>query len=177
MLRVIYVRTTVYCSILIESVSSRWQKLILFFKMEKQLRVLITKSVPTAVDFKIKSLESQSGISCSDGEEYTIYSCIRGRLMEVNENILDNPAILQEKTVEPRSHGHLLRQEDRGGGPLQGKVFFYHFSRHGELSEDSSSHTTEQREIEEGENALLTCSLSLNEKHLLTAVVGSGTLF
>ncbi|XP_073188581.1 protein Abitram isoform X2 [Lepidochelys kempii] len=116
-------------------------------------------------------------ISCSDGEEYTIYSCIRGRLMEVNENILDNPAILQEKTVEPRSHGHLLRQEDRGGGPLQGKVFFYHFSRHGELSEDSSSHTTEQREIEEGENALLTCSLSLNEKHLLTAVVGSGTLF
>ncbi|XP_050794228.1 protein Abitram isoform X3 [Gopherus flavomarginatus] len=36
-------------------------------------------------------------ISCSDGEEYTIYSCIRGRLMEVNENILDNPTILQEK--------------------------------------------------------------------------------
>ncbi|KAM7175730.1 protein Abitram isoform 2-T2 [Macrochelys suwanniensis] len=36
-------------------------------------------------------------ISCSDGKEYTIYSCIRGRLMEVNENILDNPAILQEK--------------------------------------------------------------------------------
>ncbi|XP_074981593.1 protein Abitram isoform X3 [Caretta caretta] len=104
MLRVIYVRTTVYCSILIESVSSRWQKLILFFKMEKQLRVLITKSVPTAVDFKIKSLESQSGISCSDGEEYTIYSCIRGRLMEVNENILDNPAILQEK---PSTEGYI----------------------------------------------------------------------
>ncbi|XP_053874518.1 protein Abitram isoform X2 [Malaclemys terrapin pileata] len=124
MLRVIYVRTTVYCSILIESVSSRWQKLILFFKMEKQLRALITKSVPTVVDFKIRSLESQSGnflfhmqgaqfltelaplcrISCSDGEEYTIYSCIRGRLMEVNENILDNPTILQEK---PSTEGYI----------------------------------------------------------------------
>ncbi|XP_050794229.1 protein Abitram isoform X4 [Gopherus flavomarginatus] len=104
MLRVICVRTTVYCSILIESVSSRWQKLILFFKMGKQLRVLITKSVPTAVDFKIRSPESQSGISCSDGEEYTIYSCIRGRLMEVNENILDNPTILQEK---PSTEGYI----------------------------------------------------------------------
>ncbi|XP_021244808.1 protein Simiate isoform X2 [Numida meleagris] len=36
-------------------------------------------------------------ISSSDGEEYTIYSCIRGRLIEVNENILSNPALLQEK--------------------------------------------------------------------------------
>ncbi|CAM5111240.1 unnamed protein product [Natator depressus] len=43
-------------------------------------------------------------ISCSDGEEYTIYSCIRGRLMEVNENILDNPAILQEK---PSTEGYI----------------------------------------------------------------------
>uniref|UniRef100_A0A4X2K054 Protein Abitram n=1 Tax=Vombatus ursinus TaxID=29139 RepID=A0A4X2K054_VOMUR len=36
-------------------------------------------------------------ISCSDGEEYTVSSCVRGRLMEVNENILDKPSILQEK--------------------------------------------------------------------------------
>ncbi|NXV14295.1 F206A protein, partial [Cepphus grylle] len=43
-------------------------------------------------------------ISSSDGEEYTIYSCIRGRLIEVNENILNNPAILQEK---PSTEGYI----------------------------------------------------------------------
>ncbi|NXE56185.1 F206A protein, partial [Casuarius casuarius] len=43
-------------------------------------------------------------ISSSDGEEYTIYSCIRGRLIEVNENILSNPAILQEK---PSTEGYI----------------------------------------------------------------------
>ncbi|XP_019395691.1 PREDICTED: protein Simiate [Crocodylus porosus] len=43
-------------------------------------------------------------ISCSDGEEYTIHSCIRGRLMEVNENLLNNPAILQEK---PSTEGYI----------------------------------------------------------------------
>ncbi|XP_001513853.1 protein Abitram [Ornithorhynchus anatinus] len=43
-------------------------------------------------------------ISCSDGEEYTIYSCIRGRLMEVNENILKRPSILQEK---PATEGYI----------------------------------------------------------------------
>ncbi|KAL8194178.1 UNVERIFIED_CONTAM: hypothetical protein K2H54_002383 [Gekko kuhli] len=36
-------------------------------------------------------------IFCSDGEEYTIYSCIRGRLIEVNESILSNPSLLQQK--------------------------------------------------------------------------------
>ncbi|NWI64254.1 F206A protein, partial [Todus mexicanus] len=43
-------------------------------------------------------------ISSSDGEEYTIYSCIRGRLIEVNENILSNPTILQEK---PSTEGYI----------------------------------------------------------------------
>ncbi|PKK34459.1 family with sequence similarity 206, member A, partial [Columba livia] len=43
-------------------------------------------------------------ISSSDGEEYTIYSCIRGRLIEVNENILSNPSILQEK---PSTEGYI----------------------------------------------------------------------
>ncbi|KAJ6661412.1 hypothetical protein lerEdw1_015041 [Lerista edwardsae] len=43
-------------------------------------------------------------ISCSDGEEFTIYSCIRGRLIEVNENILDNPSLLQEK---PSTEGYI----------------------------------------------------------------------
>ncbi|KAM6454326.1 protein Abitram [Liasis olivaceus] len=43
-------------------------------------------------------------ILCSDGEEYTIYSCIRGKLIEVNENILDNPSLLQEK---PSTEGYI----------------------------------------------------------------------
>ncbi|NWR71593.1 F206A protein, partial [Centropus unirufus] len=43
-------------------------------------------------------------ISSSDGEEYTIYSCIRGRLIEVNENIISNPALLQEK---PSTEGYI----------------------------------------------------------------------
>ncbi|KAM9083494.1 protein Abitram-like [Megaptera novaeangliae] len=42
-------------------------------------------------------------IYCSDGEEYTIYTCVRGRLMEVNENILHKPSILQEK---PSTEGY-----------------------------------------------------------------------
>ncbi|XP_060110500.1 protein Abitram isoform X1 [Heteronotia binoei] len=36
-------------------------------------------------------------IFCSDGEQYTIYSCIRGRLIEVNESILNNPSLIQQK--------------------------------------------------------------------------------
>ncbi|XP_068090683.1 protein Abitram [Hyperolius riggenbachi] len=43
-------------------------------------------------------------ITCSDGEEYTVYSCIRGRLLEVNENILHNPELLQKK---PTSDGYI----------------------------------------------------------------------
>nr|XP_054375489.1 protein Abitram isoform X1 [Pongo abelii] len=43
-------------------------------------------------------------IYCSDGEEYTVSSCVRGRLMEVNENILHKPSILQEK---PSTEGYI----------------------------------------------------------------------
>uniref|UniRef100_A0A7N5JX69 Protein Abitram n=1 Tax=Ailuropoda melanoleuca TaxID=9646 RepID=A0A7N5JX69_AILME len=43
-------------------------------------------------------------IYCSDGEEYTVSSCVRGRLMEVNENILHEPSILQEK---PSTEGYI----------------------------------------------------------------------
>uniref|UniRef100_A0A803JDP9 Protein Abitram n=1 Tax=Xenopus tropicalis TaxID=8364 RepID=A0A803JDP9_XENTR len=43
-------------------------------------------------------------ISSTDGEEYTIYSCIRGRLLEVNENILQNPELLKEK---PSTEGYI----------------------------------------------------------------------
>ncbi|XP_072431852.1 protein Abitram isoform X2 [Chiloscyllium punctatum] len=43
-------------------------------------------------------------ILCIDGEEYTIYSCIRGRLLEVNENILQEPSLLQKK---PSTEGYI----------------------------------------------------------------------
>lgn len=37
-------------------------------------------------------------IYCFDGEEYTVSSCVRGRLMDVNENTLRKPSTaLQEK--------------------------------------------------------------------------------
>ncbi|XP_072226049.1 protein Abitram [Leuresthes tenuis] len=43
-------------------------------------------------------------ITCSDETEYTIYSCIRGRLLEVNENILKTPNLLHEK---PSTEGYI----------------------------------------------------------------------
>ncbi|XP_018426067.1 PREDICTED: protein Simiate [Nanorana parkeri] len=43
-------------------------------------------------------------ITCSDGDEYTVYSCIRGRLLEVNENILPHPELLKEK---PTGEGYI----------------------------------------------------------------------
>uniref|UniRef100_UPI00358EC9C5 protein Abitram n=1 Tax=Myxine glutinosa TaxID=7769 RepID=UPI00358EC9C5 len=36
-------------------------------------------------------------LRCSNGEQYSIYSCIRGKLVEVNERLLDMPRLLQEK--------------------------------------------------------------------------------
>lgn len=44
-----------------ESASSPWQKPTLFFKVGKQLKTLITKSVQTVADFRIRSLGSQKG--------------------------------------------------------------------------------------------------------------------
>lgn len=43
-------------------------------------------------------------ITCTDETEYTIYSCIRGRLLEVNENILETPALLLGK---PSTEGYI----------------------------------------------------------------------
>uniref|UniRef100_A0A1A8I4M9 Protein Abitram n=1 Tax=Nothobranchius kuhntae TaxID=321403 RepID=A0A1A8I4M9_NOTKU len=43
-------------------------------------------------------------ITCSDDTQYTIYSCIRGRLLEVNENILKTPNLLLEK---PSTEGYI----------------------------------------------------------------------
>ncbi|KAJ8267651.1 hypothetical protein COCON_G00128230 [Conger conger] len=43
-------------------------------------------------------------ITSTDGEEYTIFSCIRGRLLEVNEDILKRPNLLLEK---PSTEGYI----------------------------------------------------------------------
>ncbi|CAN9503993.1 unnamed protein product [Ophioblennius macclurei] len=43
-------------------------------------------------------------ITCTDDTEFTIYSCIRGRLLEVNENILETPNLLLEK---PSTEGYI----------------------------------------------------------------------
>nr|XP_020462600.1 protein Simiate [Monopterus albus] len=43
-------------------------------------------------------------ITCTDETEYTVYSCIRGRLLEVNESILETPTLLLEK---PSTEGYI----------------------------------------------------------------------
>ncbi|XP_051926646.1 protein Abitram isoform X1 [Hippocampus zosterae] len=43
-------------------------------------------------------------ITCTDETQFTVYSCIRGRLLEVNENILERPALLREK---PSTDGYI----------------------------------------------------------------------
>ncbi|XP_056154157.1 protein Abitram isoform X1 [Lampris incognitus] len=43
-------------------------------------------------------------ITCTDETEYTIYSCIRGRLLEVNEDIIKRPSLLLEK---PSTEGYI----------------------------------------------------------------------
>ncbi|XP_063042038.1 protein Abitram [Engraulis encrasicolus] len=43
-------------------------------------------------------------VTCTDGNEYTIYSCIRGRLVEVNEDIITRPELLLEK---PSTEGYI----------------------------------------------------------------------
>ncbi|XP_044028380.1 protein Abitram isoform X3 [Siniperca chuatsi] len=50
-------------------------------------------------------------ITCTDETEYTIYSCIRGRLLEVNESILETPTLLLEKcfvkSEQPSTEGYI----------------------------------------------------------------------
>ncbi|XP_061430840.1 protein Abitram [Lethenteron reissneri] len=43
-------------------------------------------------------------ITCTNGEQYTIYSCIRGRLVEVNENLIANPHLVRDK---PSCEGYI----------------------------------------------------------------------
>ncbi|OXB80225.1 UNVERIFIED_CONTAM: hypothetical protein H355_011585 [Colinus virginianus] len=80
------------CSRLQNKVSGKSKRIYVFFFPRMQGAQFLTELAPLC------------RISSSDGEEYTIYSCIRGRLIEVNENILSNPALLQEK---PSTEGYI----------------------------------------------------------------------
>ncbi|XP_067142279.1 protein Abitram [Centruroides vittatus] len=81
--------------------------------------ILTEKKTITSVDFKIgevSRLQNQvSGkwkrggqqlkqhsplceIHCNDNSVYVVYSCVYGRLVEVNENLLEKPHLLTEKT-------------------------------------------------------------------------------
>lgn len=43
-------------------------------------------------------------ITCTDETEYTVYSCIRGHLLEVNQVILEKPSLLLQK---PSTDGYI----------------------------------------------------------------------
>jgi len=43
-------------------------------------------------------------VNCTDGSKYTIFSCTRGKLLEVNENLISNPQLLIDK---PFSAGYV----------------------------------------------------------------------
>ena len=36
-------------------------------------------------------------VHCADSTEYTLYSCLKAKLVEVNEKLLERPQLLQEK--------------------------------------------------------------------------------
>ncbi|XP_041365747.1 protein Abitram-like isoform X2 [Gigantopelta aegis] len=38
-------------------------------------------------------------VTCDNGQQYTLNSCMRGQLIEVNENLLQNPRLLTEKPL------------------------------------------------------------------------------
>lgn len=38
-------------------------------------------------------------LECEDGCVYPVYSCIKGKLVEINENLVENPNLLVEKPV------------------------------------------------------------------------------
>ncbi|XP_078571322.1 protein Abitram-like [Branchiostoma floridae x Branchiostoma japonicum] len=43
-------------------------------------------------------------VTCTDNTEFTLYSCIKGKLVEVNENLINSPQLLTEK---PSSEGYI----------------------------------------------------------------------
>lgn len=43
-------------------------------------------------------------IVCEDGSKYSVQSCVHGKLIEINENLVKNPQLLAEK---PKSDGYI----------------------------------------------------------------------
>jgi len=43
-------------------------------------------------------------VTCSNGAKYSLYSCIKGKLVEVNEELVSKPHLLFEK---PETEGYL----------------------------------------------------------------------
>ncbi|XP_046394397.1 protein Abitram-like isoform X1 [Ischnura elegans] len=43
-------------------------------------------------------------VKCSDNSKYTLYSCVQGKLVEVNENLMEKPSLLVSK---PSSSGYI----------------------------------------------------------------------
>lgn len=43
-------------------------------------------------------------IECEDGTKYSVQSCVHGKLIEINENLVKNPQLLVEK---PKSDGYI----------------------------------------------------------------------
>ncbi|KAI8515380.1 ddb1 and cul4 associated factor 7 [Branchiostoma belcheri] len=47
-------------------------------------------------------------VTCTDDTEFTLYSCIKGKLVEVNENLINSPQLLTEKVLD--DHTSLMIQ-------------------------------------------------------------------
>ena len=57
-------------------------------------------------------------ITCTDGTTYNIYSCVKGKLVEVNDRLVNNISLLTEKVgvvkymsrsmLSPQTFSHLL---------------------------------------------------------------------
>ncbi|XP_064614282.1 protein Abitram-like [Liolophura sinensis] len=53
---------------------------------------------------KMKADSPVCYIHCDDGSAYTLYSCVRGMLIEVNKNLVSHPSLISEK---PETDGYL----------------------------------------------------------------------
>jgi len=99
---------------------------ICIITLAKSHKLITEGKVPTEVTFKVdaktdraKNKVSGKGkkgaqwltensplchVTCEDGSQYTLYSCIRGHLFEVNMNLVSEPRLLIDK---PTTNGYL----------------------------------------------------------------------
>ncbi|EDV19667.1 expressed hypothetical protein [Trichoplax adhaerens] len=66
-------------------------------------------------------------ITCDDGSKYTISSCVKGKLIEINELLIENPDLLAEK---PCTEGFIavilprkVNRDKNGDDPILGDGF------------------------------------------------------